>query len=609
MKKQNNKQGRQRQRQPKTPSKNHARYRKRDDAVYREAHRDDLIRHQIRVGHSPEWIAVLNGTAPAIVLPHEEVDMAELKSCRQAVLDMHGKPAPETPYDEEFDQYLTPQQLDALKHARPVIMMAYVERQFDIKLQRENSLLQNRVRDGIEFGLGQCLLYIGRLWSSSIGDATKMTATAATDRAVRLFANAWKPSDEDAKKDEWHIHVMSLQSAGHLHERAEHFVDPDEADELIKSDVSAVRGSVALTDLERQFWHTTAIGLLNCKGHDGPQASAHRQISRSLQTAEPIAPAHLLDFMGVTRKPVTLVDLMALAFFELPDAHRLFPVFHFHFPDFEALAALGALTRNRSVRIDMKTAARFTKILSYPKPSGRATLEETAPKALTPDQFLRHAMARVGQDAWWTQILQSPADNFGVRHVKVGVLMPSTEEGALKLENLARTEPFATLLNLVQIRYRLQVETLPENRIWECPASSDVAILDLSRMLQYCGSDSGAIAQTLVELAAAGLCQQFDHADAQTSNPDEPGYYREMVRVAAASLTAMRVLAPDCCKRRELDLRYYARFLTDREYQAMYIYGEITGYIILASLGHDVSAKVLEVTSRHRQLHAAWTAA
>src|SRR5690554_5435183 len=127
MKKQTNKQKRQTQRQQKKSSSNNsARYRKRDDGVYREAHQDDLIRHQWGVGHSPDWIAVLNGTAPGIVLPVGEVDNDVLESCRQAVLDMHGEPAPETVYDPEFDQYLIPDQLNTLDLGMPVIMMAYV---------------------------------------------------------------------------------------------------------------------------------------------------------------------------------------------------------------------------------------------------------------------------------------------------------------------------------------------------------------------------------------------------------------------------------------------------------------------------------------------------
>ena len=137
MKKQNDKQKRQNQRQQKkTSSKNDARYRKRDDGVYREAHRDNLIRHQIRIGHTPPWIAVLNGTAPGIVLPIGEVDTEKLEACRQTVRDMHGKAAPETAYDKELDQYLSPEQLEALSQGLPVIMMAYVERQFDITFQR-----------------------------------------------------------------------------------------------------------------------------------------------------------------------------------------------------------------------------------------------------------------------------------------------------------------------------------------------------------------------------------------------------------------------------------------------------------------------------------------
>lgn len=587
MKKQNDKQRRQSQRQQKkTSSKNKARYRKRGDGVYREAHRDDLIRHQIRVGQGTEWIAVLNGTAPAIVLPIGEVNMIELEACRQAVLDMHGEAAPETTYDDEFDQYLSPQQLEALDHGLPVIMMAYVERQFDIKLPRSNSLLQKRVRDAIEFGIGQSVQYIGRLWLPP-EEGKNCTAGRASTEAVTRFSKIWAPQYEGKKAGWWLEYLENLEDAGSLHERAEHFVAPATRHDLIKAEIRSITGVNSTVKIERQFWHTIILSLINCKNHDGPQASAHRLISRSHQTNEPVARANVLDFMGVTRTPVALIDLMALAYFDMPDVYRLFPTFHFHFPDFEILAALGALTRGRAVRIDAKAARRMVEILSWPKFAGVGS-DDATPEILNAEQFIRHAMARVGSDEWWAHVLQSPHDNFGVRHIRKGEYIGFVEAGAdtLALDASTSQQVIAKLLVPLVSSFAFRLGKFDECRIWQYLVPGNVMLLDMERMTESCRNDPGLMVLNLVEALAAGLHQGLDLGEFQTMSPNLPGYYREMTRIATASHAVMQVLAPQLCERRELDLRYYARFLTDREYQVAHLHGETTGRRILQVLGY-----------------------
>ena len=599
MKKQTDKQKRQTQRQQKkASSKNSARYRKRNDGVYREAHRDDLIRHQIRVGHSPQWIAVLNGTAPGIVLPVGEVDSEALETCRQAVLDMHGEPAPETVHDPEFDQYLSPEQLKTLDQGMPVIMMAYVERQFDTSVKRSNSLLQNRVRDAIEFGIGQSVQYIGRLWLA-VEDGKNATAGMASTEALTRFSESWAPQYEGEEADRWSGYVENLKAAGSLHERADHFVNPTIRHDLIKSEIRSITGVNSTVKIERQFWHTTILGLINCKNHDGPQASAHRRISRSYQTEQAVERADALEFMGVRRAPVTLIDLMALAYFEMPDVYRLFPTFHFHFPDFEALAALGALTRGRAVRIDAKTARRMGEILSWPKYAGVGS-DDTVPEVLNAEQFIRHAMTRVGPDDWWMQVLQSPADNFGVRHFRKGEsLAPVTRQsGSLGISDHEMKQTLAKLLVPLSSQFALRFGRIDGVRAWHYIVPGNAMFLDFDHIDEYSRGDDGLVVLTLVDALAAGLHHGLGLDEFQTMSSQLPGYYREMVRIAAASHAVMQVFAPRLCERRALDLLYYARFLTDREYETARLHGESTGHRILKVLGVGATARK-SAQSRH----------
>lgn len=338
-----------------------------------------------------------------------------------------------------------------------------------------------------------------------------------------------------------------------------------------------------MTDIERQFWQTIVIGLINCKDRDGAQASAQRQISRSFQTGKPVARANVLDFLGVTRGPIQLIDLMALAYVEMPDVHRLFPTFQFHYPDFEALAALGALTRGHSVRIDAKTARRLRKSLSNPRPSGVTSSTESPPQVLTPEQFVRHAMVRVGSDTWWSHVLQSPPDNFGVRHFRkgenLGTFVPGPD--TLALDVPASERMIKRLMDTLVSSFAFRHGKLDECRIWQYLEPGNVMIVDPERWEKASRNDVGLAVMNLVEALAAGFHQGLGLDEFQTFSPQWPGYYREMVRIAAASQSVMNVVAPRLCDRRKVDLRYYARYLTDREYQAAHARGETTGRRIL----------------------------
>jgi len=567
-----------------------ARFRDRDDAAYRQAHRDDVIQHQIDLGHTPAWIAVLTGSAPAIILPVGDVNAEELERCRQAVLDMHEFAAPEEPYYDEFDQYLTPRQLERLRKGYPVIMMAYFERQFDLDKHREHSLLQNRVRDSIEFGLAQALQFIGRLFVSRTA-APVIYAKVSTEQAIELLKGWIRQHDDEDQQTQWGEYILHLKKVGGLHPRAAHFVDPTSADDLIRADIKAARATVNGRNLERRFWYTVVNSLLATRGHDGKQASAHRKMSNALKLMKKIVRGHWLDFYGVTRPSVSLVDILALAYFEMPDAYRLFPAFHFHFPDMEAAAALGALSRDRLVRVDEKTTARLLRILSFPETKGLESSAELAPEPMTANEFLRHAMDRVGTEEWWKQVLENSPDNFGIRHFRKGHCSQPTQS-----TDIPRTaagvcsHPVAKkLLSFAEQRFDLRIGQNALGRIWHYPLVGKLAVLDLERMADYCQDDDNLLIANLVEFTAAGTDDMLGLKGLQTNSPQKVGYYREMVRVAVASETVMSKFETRIPEFRALDLRYYARFLTDREYESCRQAGEATGQLILDFISRELA--------------------
>lgn len=612
----------------------HHLYRHRDDEAYVEASRDDLLRHQLKVGHSPAWIEVLSGSAPGLILPTGDVDKQELERCRLAIIELHGKAAPETPYDEEFNQYLTPVQLQALKLGKPIIMMCYVERQFELSIKRKNTDLQNRVRDGISFGMAQALQYLGRYMAEPDVSLTKTVDGVVRDAAALMSVEWWpqagrlkakKPSKKlpappvessaPTMKEgqirllkERFLPLMELHRTGVLSDCRALFMKPDAAEKMIKEDVLAAKKSDDARDLEKQFWYSVAAGLLRCNLYDGEQASAQRPISEALKTMKPVARADQMQFLGVNKSQVSPADLVALAYFKLPDAYRVFPVHHFYFPDFEAAAALGELSRHQVARIDIRTAERLAKLLELPTPAPKPVSREQVPPTFTDEQFLRYAMARIGSDAWWTDVLKATPDNFGVRYIWRGMDANPPEvdfHARLYWETISMIEPLGSLLQKVNRGYIVQFRKLTDGRIWTCPPAppgAKIAILDMHCLADYCGNDPSAWAEVLIALLALRLRIEGDKRYEQTITPLLPGYYLTLTRIASASLVFMRIYFPERCIRSELDLEYYSRFLTNREFDRMTCEGELTGYSILTALGHQKPNEMVALARKLEEL-------
>lgn len=620
-------------------------YRHRNDKAYLEASRDDLLRHQLKLGHSFDWIEVLSGDGPGIVLPNGPVNQEELDRCRLAVLGLHGKAAPETPYDEEFNQYLSFKQLQMLEVGKPVIMMCYVERLFDLSIKRQNTDLQNRVRDSISFGIAQALQYLGRYLAEPDVSLTKTVDGVVRDAAGLLSDKWWpkagrlkekKPKEAHKKipkhkrkknrpmpltergapltEDERQIKLsnerfsplMELHRTGVLKDLRVLFMKPDTFEKLIKEDVLAAKQSTDAGNLERRFWYSVAAGLLRCNLHDSEQASAQRPISEALQNKKPVPRSEQMQFLGVNKTHISLADLAALAFFRLPDAHRLFPVHQFYFPDFEAAATLGELSRHQAARIDSKTANRLTKLLAQPIPAAIKVSRAEVPPTFTHEQFLRYAMARVGSDVWWAQVLKVTPDNFGVRYIWKG--MDASAEGDshphLYWENIGEVEPLGRLQQEIKRGYIVQFRKPLGSRIWECPRTppgAHVAILDRSRLAEYCSKDPGAWAEVLIALLALPIRIEGDSRYEQTVTPLLPGYYLALTRVASATLVFMRAYFPARCVRSELDLQYYSRYLTKWEFDMMRYQGELTGNAILMKLGHDKTDEMISLARKIEQ--------
>ncbi|WP_193337159.1 hypothetical protein [Devosia beringensis] len=612
----------------------HRLYRHRNDDAYVEASRDDLLRHQLKVGINLAWIEVLNGGAPGLILPTGDVDMQELERCRLAIIDLHGKAAPETPYDEEFYQYLTPEQLQALKLGKPIIMMCYVERQFELSIKRKNSDLQNRVRDSISFGMAQALQYLGRYMAEPDVALTKTVDGVVRDAAALISVEWWpqagrlkakKPSEKRKKKrprppieqssaptmeerqirllKERFLPLMELHRTGVLSACRALFMKPDAFEKIIKEDVLAAKKSDEAQDLERQFWYSVAAGLLRCNLHDGEQASAQRPISEALKTMKPVARADQMQFLGVTKSQVSPADLVALAYFKLPDAYRVFPIHHFYFPDFEAAAALGELSRHQVARIDIRTAERLAKLLELPTPTAKQVSRKQVPPTFTREQFLRYAMTRIGSEHWWTQVLKITPDNFGIRYIWPGMDARPSEvdfHSRLYWENISRIELLGSLQREVQKGYIVQFRKPVDARIWKCPpgpVGANVAIVDKDYLVEYC-KDPSAWAEVLVALLTLRMRFEGDNRFEQTVTPLLPGYYLTLTRIASATLVFMRAYFPERCIRSELDLQHYSRFLTNREFDTIRYEGELTGNAILIKLGHDKSKEMIQLARK-----------
>lgn len=561
------------------------------DRAYVEAHRDDLLRHYIEVGHSKAWISVLMGELPGILLPRGYVDSDELATLRTQVRRDFILEAPEEVCPDELAQWLSDDQLHALSIGKPVLFTQLVERHLRPAEPRANTNLVSRYRNSAEFGIALSLFYVGLLLPE---EQKTVTEEGAVNFAIEHFR-------EKAPFSGWlRRHKNPVQFLKNRHkdgkraDRISNYYGVKNVNDEVRARVRDARQSKATRLAELRFWLTILSAVLKTLPQPDEQVVSHNLLSRAARALLPFPRPEWLNFRGDYRAAVDAVDLVALAYLDLPDVARIFPNKAVSAPRFRASAALGRLSRGLLTRLtaeDIDLLVRLENAESAASTTSRRVLASFT-QQMSVDEFLCHAKYQIADDVWWSRASVQPLDQELALHLRrddpVPISAVDESAGHNKAEVQFLNDPIRVLLAqfIADCEYTIQDRELAAGRLFATTRKGKVhlAVLDVRAHRKFRDQQYARMVESLVALAVTCTRADFDPGRLQAEDQSKPGFSREQVRIASALKIVLAKRQPEIMERLDSNIAYYSSALTDRERDACRWAGEFTGELILEFL-------------------------
>lgn len=560
------------------------------DRAYVEAHRDELLKEYIEVGHSKEWISVLMGERPGIFLPRGQVDKDELTKLRDLVKKDFITEAPEAVYPDELVQWLSDDQLRALSIGKPVLFTQLVERHLRPAEPRANTNLVSRYRNSAEFGIALSLFYIGLLISE---EQKTVTEEGAVNFAIEHLLkkapfSGWLQRHKDPVQ-----FLKNRHKDGKRADRISNYYGVKNVNDEVRARVRDARLSKATRVAELRFWLTVLSAVLKTFPQPDEQVVSHNLLSRAARAMLPFPRPEWLNFRGDYR-PAVDEDLIALAYLDLPDVARIFPNKAVSAPRFRASAVLGRLSRGLLTRItaaDIDLLARIEKPISYAS-SIKRRVSASLPPPMTAEEFLLHAKYQIADDAWWLRAFVQPLDQELALYLRRDDPVPISEATGSAGHNEAElqflNDPIRLSLAqfIADYEYTLQDRELAGGRLFAATQKGNehLAILNVRAHRKFRDQQYARLVESFVALAVTCTRAILGPGELQAEDKLKPGYSREQVRIAAALKIVLANRQPEIIGRLESDISYYSSALTDRERDACCKAGEFTGEVILEFL-------------------------
>lgn len=555
------------------------------DRAYVEAHRDELLKHYIAVGHSKAWISVLMGERPGILLPRLQVDRDELTKLRDLVKQYFILEAPEAVFPDEIARWLSDDQLHALSAGKPILFTQLVERHLRPAEPRANTNLVSRYRNSEEFGIAQSLFYIGLL---THGDPKNVTEEGAVDSAIakirekRPFAGWLRGHPVN--------YLKNRHKDGKRADRIRNYYGGKNVNEEVRRRVREARRSEAARIAELRFWLTVLSAVLKTSPQPDQQVVSHNILSRAARALLEFPRREWLNFRGDRRGAVDEVDLLALAYLDLPDVARIFPNKAVSAPRFRASAALGRLSRGCLARLTAEDRIQLVELgnpAHHASPSGYH-VSASLPPPMTADEFLLHAKRQTADDLWWLQALAQPFDQELAVHLRrdVPLLVPDLGEDAAfnGAEAEFQDDPLFRILAqfLAEHGYTLKDGTFHTGYLYGIRQidGDRLAILDVRAHRRFGAQQNYRLVESLVALAATCTRANIGPGQLQAEDKSKPGFWREQVRIAVALKTVLAKRQPEILERLDTNIESYNSALTDLERDVCYSAGEFTGALI-----------------------------
>ena len=596
----------------------------RSDHVYVPALRDAKIILDRAVGISPEWREVLQGYRLGVLTPEQGCDYRLVQDLRAEVMNDYGTHPPVEPYNPEFRQFLTNAQIVALENGQPVILATYPERILKPLKQGEQKRtltpLQHRYRVAFHVGVAQTLHTLGRL-HKNLDQALTAQKQHVVPLAIQKLAplgalKAMLPywGDKYRTRSALEHKLELIQTRGDKNEERKYFGSARHLNELMIEEVRAVKqsdirsgvGTTMHSVAARQFHEHIALGLCRCKEHDGKHTTAHREWSTDRLKGNSIQDHYRYEFMGSSRIELGVVDLMSIALFDMGDIQRVFLVHGEKAVYFEAAASLGSLFRRNLTRLDTDVVHLLLEVLKGYRECPMPGTREKDP--MGPRQFLRYAMHRVGDVAWWDNALASPRARDGALYLhRDATYQPAQKVERQRVieisEQLKNHEYFARLTEVARWRrFSVRLQKLPDqNRTWELLADRSTLAINVASCCRFAGAEFDRALESAIEAAVASMF----HIDAwphQTTDRSRPYYFRGNLIVAVASQSLLKKWLPHRCAEKDVAVQYYQKFLTDVEFKGCRTFAEALGRRLILETGPANPNRPKERTSNVARL-------
>lgn len=561
------------------------------DRAYVEAHRDDLLSRYIEVGHSEDWISVLMGERPGILLPRGQVDTNELTRLRDLIKQDFILDAPEAVFSEELAQWLSDDQLYALSIGKPVLFTQLVERHLRPAEPRANTNLVSRYRNSAEFGIAISLFYIGLLIPE---EQKTVTEEGAVKFAIDQLCEK-KPFSGWLRRHTNPIGFLeNKHKDGKRANRISNYYGVKSVNDEIRARVRVARLSKATRLAELRFWLTVFSAVLKTFPQPDKQVVSHNLLSRAARAMLPFPRPEWLNFRGDRRAAADELDLIALAYLDLPDVARIFPNKAASAPRFRASAALGRLSRGLLTRL---TAAEIDLLVRLEKPVPEASSMKTQvsaslPQLMTADEFLFHAKYQIADDVWWFKAFVQPLDQEQTLHLRRDDPVPISNAEGSAGHNEAELQFFGDPIRrslgqfIADHEYTLHDRELAAGRLFAATqrGNEHLAILDVRAHRKFRDQQYARLVESFFALAVTCTRALLGPGQLQAEDKFKPGFSREQVRIAAALKIVLADRQPEIIGRLESDIKYHSSALTDRERDACCEAGEFTGELILEFL-------------------------
>jgi hypothetical protein len=210
------------------------------------------------------------------------------------------------------------------------------------------------------------------------------------------------------KNSDSFTYLKHMHKEGKRDDRRSQYLDPRTAKAQVRDYVTLAHRSEASRMAELRFWTTILFAILRTVDHPAQQASSQSLLSRALRGLTRFSRTEWLTYRGDLRTPVGIDELVALAYLDLPDIERMFPIHAASAQRFRVAAALGELSRGRMARLDIADLMIITELMNtdtkHPAAASAATTKE-APILMSAEEFCSIASAaqetkRGGKGHW-----------------------------------------------------------------------------------------------------------------------------------------------------------------------------------------------------------------